>query len=624
MHLHKNAANKSLKKFLISFLTIIFFSVGFSTTSSAATSDVVSVSGHGWGHGRGMGQYGALGYARQGWSSAKILDHYYGNTTAGQAPVNGKVDPRAVRVSLLYMAGSATTVDMENGYLDIKSASGSKLASYQNQAVRLVQTSSGYNVQVAASCSGPWRSDKTISNQSSVKVEKRSSASGRDGLIKVCGSSQSAWYSGYIVSTRSSAGYQRTVNVVDVDQYLRGVVPNESPASWDDAALESQSVGARSYVLAGDTRYLPYADTCDTARCQVYDGLYTTRGGFRQSTHENTDRAIKATENLVRLTSSGTVARTEFSSSTGGHTVEGDFPAVVDEGDSISSNPNHNWTTQVDLAKLDKYDRGRVQSIAVTKRNGLGRDGGRALEVEYRFKNSTLTVTGNQTRLDFGLKSDWFSFGKADISAPTIDKSMDPYVKQLFKTFKGTDPSATELANWRIVALNEGKKETAMRLAEGDYFAGRLVSQLYVSALGRPAEAAGKAYWLDQMENGLPFERVGVYFYGSPEYFKISGGTTDGFLNSIYEDLLLREPDTKGEAYWADLLNRNRISNPGVVEGFYASRESRIKRTTLLYKTVMGKSISVVDAEQLGLRLLKIDEIELAAEIAAEQSGYIR
>src|ERR1017187_8699395 len=44
----------------------------------------IELTRHGWGHGRGMGQYGALGYAIDlGWNYHQILDHYYGGTTAG-------------------------------------------------------------------------------------------------------------------------------------------------------------------------------------------------------------------------------------------------------------------------------------------------------------------------------------------------------------------------------------------------------------------------------------------------------------------------------------------------------------------------------------------------------------
>src|SRR6266516_6212184 len=56
---------------------------------------VIFVAGHGWGHGVGMPQYGAYGYALHGWSYDKIVAHYYQGTTLGQAPL------RRVRVLLV-------------------------------------------------------------------------------------------------------------------------------------------------------------------------------------------------------------------------------------------------------------------------------------------------------------------------------------------------------------------------------------------------------------------------------------------------------------------------------------------------------------------------------------------
>src|SRR5665648_49127 len=51
---------------------------------AATTTDEYTFTGHGWGHGRGMGQYGALGYAvDHGWSHLEILDHFYGGTARG-------------------------------------------------------------------------------------------------------------------------------------------------------------------------------------------------------------------------------------------------------------------------------------------------------------------------------------------------------------------------------------------------------------------------------------------------------------------------------------------------------------------------------------------------------------
>ena len=45
------------------------------------------VTGHGWGHGLGMSQYGAYGYAQHGWTYDRIIKHYYTGTTIGQAPI---------------------------------------------------------------------------------------------------------------------------------------------------------------------------------------------------------------------------------------------------------------------------------------------------------------------------------------------------------------------------------------------------------------------------------------------------------------------------------------------------------------------------------------------------------
>src|SRR5437763_13560464 len=54
----------------------------------AAGATKLVVTGHGWGHGVGMSQWGAYGYARHGWSFDRILAHYYPGTTLADAPVS--------------------------------------------------------------------------------------------------------------------------------------------------------------------------------------------------------------------------------------------------------------------------------------------------------------------------------------------------------------------------------------------------------------------------------------------------------------------------------------------------------------------------------------------------------
>src|SRR5207253_2197076 len=58
------------------------------------------VTGHGWGHGVGMSQYGAQGYAQHGFTYAKIVAHYFPGTELGAPPVS--------RVRVLLAVGAAT------------------------------------------------------------------------------------------------------------------------------------------------------------------------------------------------------------------------------------------------------------------------------------------------------------------------------------------------------------------------------------------------------------------------------------------------------------------------------------------------------------------------------------
>ena len=186
------------------------------------------------------------------------------------------------------------------------------------------------------------------------------------------------------------------------------------PASWallgdgaGAAALEAQSVSARSYSLAEDRA--SYARTCDTISCQVYDGRATrTNGTLTSNEHELSNIAIANTTGLVRVRD-GAVARTEFSSSTGGWSAGGDFPSVQDLGDGVSTNPNHDWEDTIDVSVLEARYGGRtLDSVYASEQNGLGADGGRVLEVTLEFGDETFTMTGNEFRFVTGLLSDWF------------------------------------------------------------------------------------------------------------------------------------------------------------------------------------------------------------------------
>ena len=83
------------------------------------------------------------------------------------------------------------------------------------------------------------------------------------------------------------------VNEIEVEQYLKGVVPNEMPVRFGLEALKAQSVAARNYVLAPRIKLNPNYDVVDSVASQVYFGANTEK--------ELSNQAVKETEGIVAL-----------------------------------------------------------------------------------------------------------------------------------------------------------------------------------------------------------------------------------------------------------------------------------------------------------------------------------
>ena len=364
----------------------------------------VNFAGHGWGHGRGMGQWGAFGYAVDlGYSYGDIIDHFYSNTTQSQIP-----NP-TITVRITNQDGIDLVVTSDSNF----TVGGVPISGFSAGHLVYRPTDGKFDLYTRYGCTQAdvWYAGivdptavSTIADPGN-DVHKMVAICQPDGSIRE--------YRGTLTMTFGDSA-TRTINTVDMEDYLRGVVPRESPASWAGSgggagieALKAQAVAARSYALGEggeDGGRYPYAKTCDSTACQVYGGAGLDGQRIED---DRTDVAVAFTAGQIRRMSDGTVARTEFSSSTGGWSAGGVFPAVEDDGDVES--PFHNWSTSVPVSTVQsKYNVGTLQSFAVTSRNGLGDDGGRALSVQISGSSATVNVTGNDVQAKLGLRSNWF------------------------------------------------------------------------------------------------------------------------------------------------------------------------------------------------------------------------
>jgi stage II sporulation protein D len=337
------------------------------TTTSAATS-VVVVSGHGWGHGLGLSQWGAAGYAKHGWTYDRILAHYYPGTTLGDATV--------ASVRVLIASGKRAVLDSQAPWT-LTDAAGTKVTLDPG---RLALTP---KLVVAGH----------------PKLEPPYTFSAAQPLV-VSG----AAYPGRL--TVSSDG--KVLQVVDrlgLETYLKGVVPAEMPSAWPPEALKAQAVAARSYALANLTKgraFDLYGDTRD----QVYGGAKVANSA--------TDAAVDATKGQVVLYN-GKVADTLFFSTSGGRTASAAeslgaaVPYLVPVEDPYdTASPYHDWGPMLmDAAMVAK--RLKLASPLADIQRVTGASGRVTSLTLVSDDESQVTVTGSQARKALGLRSTWFT-----------------------------------------------------------------------------------------------------------------------------------------------------------------------------------------------------------------------
>ena len=364
-------------------------------------SGTYTVKGHGYGHGHGMSQWGAQGAALQGLTHEQILDFYYPGTELATAKSK-------VRVLITGDTTHDLVVVAQPGLRLRDLGSGTTYRLPQDNGAtrwRLVVGPGNTNV-VDYLADGTWQRWQPGGKAALQGIGEFRAGGDPLALVKP---SSTVRYSGFLRAAPPSAGStaRDTVNVVSLDDYVKGVVPYEAYTSWRPEALQAQAVAARTYAAFeradNESRYY---QICDTSSCQVYGGV--------DKEVASTNDAVDATARQI-LTYGGEPAFTQFSASSGGWTSAGSFPylpAKADPYDGTPSNPVHSWSVKIGARAIKNHwpSIGTLQRIKVTARDGHGDWQGRVLTMVLDGTRNNVTISGDSFRSAFGLRSSWFTF----------------------------------------------------------------------------------------------------------------------------------------------------------------------------------------------------------------------
>lgn len=213
-------------------------------------------------------------------------------------------------------------------------------------------------------------------------------------------------------------GCVQAINVLEMEQYLRGVVPMEIGGDAPAEAMKAQAVAARTFAMVSLGRYSAQGyDVTDTVMSQVYAGVGAERAG--------SDRAIADTAQMA-LVRGGRLVSVDYYDDCGGVTAAGsdptDYPPSVEDRspdgqDYCAAGRYHMWrlaqTANELAARLQSLRVGEITAIDATDRDATGR----VRQVVVTGSLGVAKVAGARFRALLGyerLRSTWFTVGQPD------------------------------------------------------------------------------------------------------------------------------------------------------------------------------------------------------------------
>jgi PKD repeat protein len=209
------------------------------------------------------------------------------------------------------------------------------------------------------------------------------------------------------------------------------------------------------------------------------------------------------------------------------------------------------------------------------------------------------------------------------VAVATATDAVTAFVSAAYTDLTGRLPT-TEEHDRQVAAIRAGAPRSALarELVGTDDRLGKVVGDLYEDTLGRDPDAAGLAFWVEQLRSGTQtVAGVTAAFYASTEHFAgLGGGTIPTWVDHLYQHVLRRPPDADGRAFWVDRATR--LGRRSVALALHESLESRRTRVTDLYRELLGRD---PDADGLAFwsdHLLRHGDLTLTTHLVAS-SEYL-
>jgi len=350
-------------------------------------------------------------------------------------------------------------------------------------------------------------------------------------------------YRGWLRIYPSSQGFN-VINVINVEQYLRGVLKMEVNPAWQMEALKAQAVVARTYALRNKGKHSSQGfDLCALPHCQAYRGI--------NAEDPKLDKAITSTKGLVLYYGSG-LAVTPYHSDSGGYTANvwdvwsGKIPYLKAQKEPFSYiSPYSNWSAVISLDELGSKLRknginlGKIQRVSIAKRD----EGGRAVSILIEGTGGKKIIKASKFRMIAGsnkIRSTNFEIKGADkkhftstggfSSQPSEESVLNDHDSNLLSSLVKKGVFSTEelmdmlvhperKSHYLRVAL---QRQSGAKSKASYYPASNSGSALVLEGRGW-GHGVGMSQWgaKAMAEHGWNFKKILMYYYPGTKLKKI-------------------------------------------------------------------------------------------------------
>jgi stage II sporulation protein D len=369
--------------------------------------------GRGNGHGLGMSQWGARGRAAGGQDYKKILSTYYTGTRIDTRDTSGMVrialtdDPVDLARPwprlfgpLAFVAGPVTV----EGLPQLEASAGSSLGFDANTAAQ--------PIAFVVAADGSRGTPVVIS--STLTIHGSSPAGIRTNIMQVMGGdfrsgAEQRRYAGLLQIVPKGGATVLPLNLLPMEDYLKGVVPAEMPPYWGVEALKAQAIAARTYAVGHLGRSGDF-DLRASESDQAYSGLTDQR--------TESNAAVDGTRGQV-LSYQGQLITAFYMASDGGHTVSSEYRFVQwDHGPKLRSHLGYLTGISDPFDRAPSWQVGPFSAdgaAVLLKDNGLNigdhlagidvlqkEPSGRVVGVRLRGSSKSVEISGPTLRFYFG------------------------------------------------------------------------------------------------------------------------------------------------------------------------------------------------------------------------------